>query len=242
MSCPISGTEDGVPDRLEAVARSDAAPVFTHEFDASIAGTPGVAADRIVTPTVDGRLVGVSLDGDVEWRTDTDGAPSAVGVADDTAYVGTPGERLLAVDATDGAVRWTAPLRNTVFAPPLTTLERVYVGGADYHLRALDRDTGEQVWADEVPNAVTHGPFRVDDKLVTLAGGSHRIRGRAGALPHTPTVLTVHSRDGSPVRSVDLDAGVDGGRVTWLAVAGGDVYLGQEYGLSKLAPEVYADA
>jgi outer membrane protein assembly factor BamB len=241
---PVSGTEEDVTDRLHVLDAASGDEQFVHEVPSSLSGAPAIAGDRILVPTVSGRLFALDADGEVAWERSTTGAPSpvAVGPADEVAAVGTPAERLLALDTTTGEVGWRGRLRNTVFARPLVTDDRVYVGGADFVLRAFDRETGTELWRDELLTPVTHGPFPLGDRLVTLACGHHRVRGTAGQLPFGPTVLYVHEWDGTRVDSVRFEGHLDGGSVEWLSVVDGDVYLGQAYGLTKLSSEVVADA
>lgn len=239
---PVSGTEDDVPDRLLGLARDGGETVFSHELGASLSGAPGAAGERVVAPMVDGRLVSVDRTGAVEWRLDVGAAMSAVATTARTAYVGSGTERLLAVDVPAGEVAWRGRLRNTVFSRPLVTDDRVYVGGADYVLRAFDLDSGTQVWRDELSNAATHGPMRVGDRLVTLVGGEHRVRGPSGTLPYSPTELYVHTLDGSRVRAVGLDGGLEGRSVRWATTANGGLYLGQTFGVTRVAPEAIRHA
>lgn len=240
---PVSGTEDDVPDRLVGVARSDGETLFTHSLDASLSGAPAATADGVVVPLVDGRVAFVDRVGERRWSRDVGGPASAVGAAGGTAYLGVATEELLALEAGDGAFQWEVPLANTVFARPLVTADRVFVGGADYTLRAFDRETGETRWRDDLANAVTHGPLAVGDRLVTLVGGDRRVRGGSGTVPFTPTMLYVHERDGSRVRAVRFDGqSFDGGSVEWLGTAGETAYLGQTFGLTRLAPEAISDA
>jgi outer membrane protein assembly factor BamB len=241
---PVSGSEEDVPDRVHVLDAASGEDLFVHEVPSSLSGAPALAGDRLLVPTVDGTLFALDGDGRRAWELATTGAPSAVAVgpAGDLAVVGTPAERLVAVDTATGEVAWRGRLRNTVFARPLVTETRVYVGGADFVLRAFDRETGTEQWRDELVTPVTHGPFPVGDRLVTLACGHHRVRGDAGELPFGPTALTVHERDGTRVESVRFEGHLDGGDVQWLSVVDDDVYLGQAYGLTKLSPEVVTDA
>jgi len=143
----------------------------------------------------------------------------------------------LAIDTATGATRWTAGLDNTGFARPLVVGGRLYVGGADYSLRAFETADGRALWRDDLANAVTHGPVAVGDRLVTLVGGKCVTRGPSGTVPYRPVVLYVHDRDGRRVRSVRL--GDD--RVEWLTRAGETVYLGQTFGLARVAREAIVD-
>ncbi|WP_246310163.1 outer membrane protein assembly factor BamB family protein [Halorarum halophilum] len=241
---PISGTEDDVPDRLVGVARADGETLFTHPLPASLSGAPGATSGGVVAPLVDGRVLFLDRTEAVEWTREIGAPLSAVGAADGTAYLGAATEELLALDTATGSVAWRGSLANTVFARPLVTEERVYVGGADYTLRAFDVASGQQVWRDDLGNAVTHGPMQVGDRLVTLVGGTHRIRGPSGSIPFSPTELYIHEQDGTRVRAVPLDGRPfeDGGSVEWAQAAGETVYLGHTFGLTRIAPEAITDA
>lgn len=241
---PISGTEDDVPDRLVGVARADGETLFTSPLPASLSGAPGATSGGVVAPLVDGHVRFVDRTGAVKWTREIGAALSAVGAAAGTAYLGAATEELLALDTATGSVVWRGSLANTVFARPLVTDERVYVGGADYTLRAFDVASGEEVWRDDLRNAVTHGPMQVGDRLVTLVGGKHRIRGPSGTIPYSPTELYIHEPDGTRVRAVPLDGRPfeDGGSVEWAQAAGETVYLGHTFGLTRVAPEAITDA
>lgn len=241
---PISGIEDDVPDRLVGVARADGETLFTHQLSASLSGAPGATASGVVAPLVDGRVLFLDQTGAVRWTREIGAALSAVGTTDGTAYLGAATEELLALDTASGTVTWRGALANTVFSRPLVTNDRVYVGGADYILRAFDAASGQQLWRDDLANAVTHGPFRVGDRLVTLVGGTHHIRGPSGTIPFSPTVLYIHELDGTHIRTVQLNGRPfeDGGSVEWAQAAGETIYLGQTFGLTRVAPEAITDA
>lgn len=241
---PISGVEDDVPDRLLCVARADGETLFSYDLPASLSGAPGALSDGVVAPLLDGRVLGLDRDGSVRWTRDVGAALSAVGTADGTVYLGAATEELLALDAATGTVEWRRSLANTVFTRPLVTDDRVYVGGADYSLRAFDAASGERLWRDDLDNAVTHGPTAVGDRLVTLVGGRRRVRGPSGTVPFRPTVLYVHDRDGTRRRAVRFDdkQRFEGGGVEWMGAAGETVYLGQTFGLTRVAPEAIVDA
>lgn len=240
---PISGTEDDVADRLVGFASAGGERLFTHRLSASLSGAPGATGQGVIAPTLDGRVIALDNTGTVAWERRIGAPLSAVASTESVAYVGAATEELLAVETDAGEIAWRGRLANTVFARPLVTDGRVYVGGADYTVRAFDRASGRQLWRDDLSNAVTHGPVRVGDKLVTLVGGGHRVRGQSGTIPFTPTVLYVHELDGSRVRAVRFDGTrYEGGNVEWMQTAGEAVYLGQSYGLTRLSREAIVDA
>ncbi|MDS0297229.1 PQQ-binding-like beta-propeller repeat protein [Halogeometricum sp. S1BR25-6] len=237
---PVSGTEDDVPDRLVGFARSDGAERFSVDLPASLAGAPASHGEGVVFALLDGTLRRVGTDGTGidAWRLDVGAAMSDVAVDDGTVYVGSATESVLAVDVATGEIRWRADLENTVFTRPLVADGRVFVGAADYYLYAFDADSGERRWRTETPNAVTAGPTTVDGKLVTLSGGDARVRGASGTVPFAPTVLSVHDTDGTQITEQRFEGYQSGGQLSWAAAIGEGVYLGQEWQVARLAPEV----
>ncbi|RDZ62468.1 hypothetical protein C5B90_14925 [Haloferax sp. Atlit-12N] len=241
---PISGTENDVVDRLLGLSREEGDRRFRAELPASLAGAPafvsaGDSSDAgVVAPVLDGTLRRFATDGSESWRVDVGPSPSSVTVAGDTVFVGSATEELLALDAATGEIRWRASLRNTVFARPLVSDGRVYVGGADYFLYAFDAETGTRLWRRELAGPVTCGPTRVGDRLVTVVGSDILVRGHSGTVPFDPTVLYVHATDGTLLGDYRFEGYHDGGTVNWAVAAGDGVYVGQEWQLARLDPEV----
>ncbi|WP_282351500.1 PQQ-binding-like beta-propeller repeat protein [Haloferax volcanii] len=241
---PISGVEHDVVDRLLGLSREEGDRRFRADLPASLAGAPAPVPPGdgsqagVVAPVLDGTLRRFATDGSESWRVDAGPSPSSVTVAGDTVFVGSATEELLALDAATGEVRWRAPLQNTVFSRPLVADGRVYVGGADYFLYAFDAASGTRLWRDELAAPVTRGPTRVDDRLVTVVGSDILVRGHSGTVPFDPTALYVHATDGTLVDEQLFERTPDGGRVNWAVAAGGGVYVGQEWQLARLAPEV----
>lgn len=235
---PVSGTGDDIPDRLEAFDRATGEHLFDHDLPSSIAGAPATDGAGVLVPLLDGTLRRIAANGTEDWRVDLGTPVSDLTVADETAYVGSPTEQLLAIDVASGDVQWRGPLENTLLTRPLVTDDRVFVGGADYYLAAFDRASGTRQWRVELANAVTAGPTLVGDRLVTLAGGATHQRGQSGDVPFSPTVLSVHDTAGELVGEYRFEGYLDGGSVKWGATTGDGVYLGQEWQLARLDREV----
>lgn len=82
------------------------------------------------------------------------GRPPALG--DGLVYVAA-GTHLVALDLKDGAVKWDKDLGATLGAPTAST-GRVYVGGADGHVRALLAGSGDVRWTARAEGEVTAAP------------------------------------------------------------------------------------
>ena len=164
----------------------------------------GLQGDRDTEPVI------VALDaasGEERWRHDPV-APSAVvsAVSVDGASVfailsGLAETSVVAIDLADGAQRWSRRVNGTfdVFAPPVVSSDRLFVTDLIGHTRALDAETGEEIWDFAMNSAV----FRSVPTLV----GSHllvpTLEGELGAIDvETGELVWRRSGDGSPFRSL----------------------------------------
>ncbi|MFW6094447.1 MAG: methanol/ethanol family PQQ-dependent dehydrogenase [Pseudomonadota bacterium] len=147
-------------------------------------------------------------------------------VVDDTMYVVTPfPNKLYALNATDGSLRWSydpepAPAAKGVACCDVVNRGAAYHGGKviyntlDMHTVAVDAETGEELWKTRlgdinVGETMTMAPLVVKDKvLVGNSGGEMGVRGWLTALE------------------------VDSGEIAWRAYSTGpdeDVLIGEEF-------------
>lgn len=138
----------------------------------------------------------VALDprtGESRWRVERESFDFRNVVVDGQSVFAVGGNRVVAIDATEGETRWTANVStNDRLHRPLPAGERVYLGG-ERGFYALDRATGREKWFAEVPpeEAVTSAAVR-DGLLVgwsdlavyglTVADGTRRWRTEAEGL------------------------------------------------------------
>lgn len=151
------------------------------------------------------------------WRAPLDGGlPGTPVIVAETVHlvagdgsweIGQGDVRIVAFDTASGAVRWSETLstsRPPVPAPAADS-DRVYLAnvGSDGHVRALDLDTGAEVWRFVAPFAVVASPTLVDDilyltsldgRLYALDAGTGRPRwdvgiGREAKLLASPVVV-----------------------------------------------------
>lgn len=110
--------------------------------------------DRLVVRTAEA-LVGVSDDGTIQWRFDPSSyyfTSRSVAVGNGVAYVGVDtddGDRLLAVDATDGSLQWETDVAVSELegvSPPAVTGDMVYVPAEGGELVGVDRSDGTIRW------------------------------------------------------------------------------------------------
>lgn len=115
----------------------------------------------------------------------------------------------------DGETAWTADLGGESYVPPAYADGTVYVSGTnDSVLRALDAETGEQVWRHEEKRCYAH-PTVVVDVVYTAFPPT--------ALPSgwTHTIHAIDRETGDHRRSHELPASID----TPLSVADGRAYF-----------------
>jgi quinoprotein glucose dehydrogenase len=104
-----------------------------------------------------------------------------------------PWGSLAAVDLTTGDIRWQLPLGTLkhqapwplsrmkggveMGGPMVTATGLIFIAAsADRHIRAIDLDTGAELWADEMPttgNAVPMSYVSGGDQFVVIAAGGH---------------------------------------------------------------------
>ena len=87
-----------------------------------------------------------------------DNRASAVTVAGSRAYVGAGDGRLIALDASTGAVIWEFSAGDSVVSAPLVSNGRVFFGSFDGRVYALDATSGKAIWTKDTGGAVTSTP------------------------------------------------------------------------------------
>jgi len=85
-----------------------------------------------------------------------------------TAVGGAP--YLHAIDAASGGVRWQQDVAGPTYAAAAEANGVVFIGGADFTLRALDLRDGDILWERELSGAVSGGAVVVGDDLIAVAG------------------------------------------------------------------------
>ena len=144
-------------------------PVWTRAFGSSLQSTPLVAGGVLYITEPPSTVVALDArTGRQLWRHDPEvpaetlniGFPPTnrgVALLDDSVFLGTLDARVIALDAADGSVRWTARLADNrlgyaITAAPLAVDGKVVVGmsggeaGVRGFLDAYDAATGERVW------------------------------------------------------------------------------------------------
>lgn len=139
---------------------------------AAIYSTPAVdgsmvfAGSYLLTGSAErGRIFGLNAEtGAIVWTYPVRGTLNAnvigsIAAADGIVYAGTTDNKIYALDATTGDLKWKAPFTtgNQVWAGPVVSGGVVYAGSFDKKLYALDAVTGAEKWPQpyETDGAIT---------------------------------------------------------------------------------------
>ncbi len=129
----------------------DGKPVWQYQTAGKVHATPAIVEDRVLVSGCDGYLRGLSLgDGKEVGKValgDYCGASPAG--SDDRVYVGTFGERVVAIDWRAGRELWSYshPTRHFPYlSSAAVTEDLVVLGGRDRIVRGLERSTGKPRW------------------------------------------------------------------------------------------------
>ncbi len=135
-------------------------------------------------PTTDGKLIFVtSLDHylyavdprthKIAWKQDLGGSiPGSPLVAADGAalYVGSFARKVFAVQTADGAIRWSAELKDWVWNAPTLAGDTVYAADISGNLYSLGAPNGKNAWPEVKPDGpITGSPLALPDGVAVAA-------------------------------------------------------------------------
>lgn len=84
---------------------------------------------------------------------------------EDTVYVGTADNDLLALDRASGEQKWRFETGHAIWGQPTYADGVLYVASMDWSLYALDADSGELIWQQELGGALPSKPALDDNTL-----------------------------------------------------------------------------
>ncbi|HEU5079147.1 MAG TPA: PQQ-binding-like beta-propeller repeat protein [Opitutaceae bacterium] len=221
-------------------------PVYRVRLAGCSLASPAIADGLAFVPSDAGVLAALDVkNGDVRWTARIGGASqlrqidnwdvyqSSPTVAGGVVYIGGVDGRIYAIEARDGAVKWSFATGRVVRATPAVADGRVFCGSFDGNVYALDAATGKQLWAVNtktpgVPwNAVQGSCAVVDGRVYVGSRSAHfyaidaadgkilwRHDAKGGWVPSSPAVRDgvayVGQSDGNKVTALSAD-----GHVQW---------------------------
>jgi outer membrane protein assembly factor BamB len=152
--------------------------IWMYETNEKIQSAPAVAGNRVLVAGCDQTLHVVDLATGHKVAAMPLGGHVAASVAvrGDHAYVGNMANQFLAVDWKKGAVLWEFEAKRgsqAFFASAAVTDELVVTGSRDKLVRALQRQTGKEVWAFATKGKVDSAPAVVDKRVIVGSVDGH---------------------------------------------------------------------
>jgi outer membrane protein assembly factor BamB len=137
-----------------------------------VLGSPAIVGNRTFAAGCDSSLhvLDTNTGKQVAPPVDLGGQVGAtVAIVGDHLYIGTMSSEVLAIDWKKGSIDWRFAAdnrRQPFYASAAVTDKLVVVASRDKHVYALDRQTGQQVWAFPTRNKVDGSPVVVDTRVV----------------------------------------------------------------------------
>ena len=187
------------------------------------ANTPAATEQGIYAIRPNGVLVAVLPTGQEAWRydvglqgttgrlLDTISDSRALLVIDDNLLIASSwADRTVALDPATGRVRWQIPIGGA--ATPFVTTDHIFLVTKDGVLRALERETGYQIWSTELDGLLLDKRAKILNWFGPIAAGGKLLLGSNGG-----EILFVDPTNGAISSRLDLDSPV----IAPLALANG---------------------
>ena len=176
--------------------------------------TPAATDQGIYAMRPNGVLVAILPTGEEAWRYDV-GLQGTTGrlidtisdsrallvVQDDILIASSWADRTVALDPATGLMRWQIPIGGA--ATPFVTDDHVFLVTKDSKLRALERETGYQIWSTELDGLVLDRRAKTLNWVGPIAGGGKLLVASNGG-----EILFVDPARGSIDTRVDLESAV----------------------------------
>lgn len=143
----------------------------------------GFKGRQVIAASSSGLVEAFDLNGEALWKTDLE-EDIVGGVAFDsttqTAIVSTKSARIVALDASNGSIRWENKISGTVLSPALIQGNRVVLSANDGVMHGLSLQTGESIWqfATQTPSISVRGsakPTLLNNQTAIVGGADGRL-------------------------------------------------------------------
>lgn len=174
------------------------APKWTFQSNANVISTPAVTGKHVVFGNQAGTLQALKLkNGKKAWQFATQGPIfSSPGVAAGKIVLGSADGNVYCLNE-KGKLQWKLTTHAAVLGAPLIENGVVYIGGSDSTFRAINLQTGQQMWAfNGITGPVVSQPVVHNNTLIFGAWDTHLY-----ALDKTTGALLWKWSNGSPVRN-----------------------------------------
>ena len=190
------GSEDGA---LHALHASTGEPVWHYQANAGISGGAMISGEVVVFADVGGTVYAVDkLGGRLVWKSDThfENIQPELATNDERVYVTDLWGGVIAIDLSDGSIRWEFDPGNVIYSAAAEHEGRIYVSVQAQGTYALDAGTGEEQWLNRRSGSAY--VTVVDEQTVFLGNPD----GQALALDAVTGDIAWHSRVGGGARGM----------------------------------------
>lgn len=138
---------------------SDLEPLWSYQAAAPATTAPVLHDNHAVFQTEDGWLHAVdAATGKGRFKIEIGGMAAAPTGKDGVILLTVRSGEIHAFDTAAREVRWSYDVGGELFGSPALWQGRVYLAGWDRHLRCLSFSSGEDLWSQALPSAVTASP------------------------------------------------------------------------------------
>lgn len=126
------------------------------------------SCDCIYVASMDHHIYAIDpQEGTQIWKTEDLGGPivSAPAVDDNTLYVSTFANEVLAIDAETQEILWRFETQDWAWASPVVDGEQLYVSDLSGGFYAIDKESGEQLWQVVPGGEIVSPPLIVDGNI-----------------------------------------------------------------------------
>lgn len=172
--------------KLYAINASDGSLKWTFKTGHYLWAQPLISDKAIFVASMDHKVYAVSKDGEQIWATEMIGAVVATPVLSEDGsklFVGSLGHELTALDTSSGEILWSFDSEDSIWGQPALVAGTLYFGNNAGKIFAVDANTGDEKWQQEIPGPIVGGLSAMTDGI---------------ALVTEPGALKVLNFDGSP--------------------------------------------
>ncbi len=127
--------------------------------------TPAVDNDTVFVAPESGHLFAIYHSGSLRWELSDYSITSSPAVDNDTVYVGTQNKKLLALNKSDGSVKWSFEAGGAIYSSPAISNDGsvVYFGSDDGKFYAINALNGHELWHYESNASIQTAPALYSD-------------------------------------------------------------------------------
>lgn len=203
--------------------------------------SPIVVGDLILAPNGDSNLYALDLNGQEQWRFETEQALWSRPITNDgVVYQASMDHHLYAIDITNGEEVWSLDIGGALVYSPVIDEEGVlYMATLLNEVMAVDSSSGEVLWRNRYENRLWAQPAVHDGTLYLgdMAGNIYALQTSDGSQVWTQNLGENVSVTGSPaiiddavIFATEEDGlraySLDGSRALWTAQVNGKLYNG----------------